>query len=54
MFLPAKERYQLLRVDPAVRREVAQLAPDVDKHQGDFINEALNLLFEKSGKPPIA
>jgi hypothetical protein len=40
-------------VDPAVRRQVAQLALDTDKHQGDFMNEALNLLFEKYGKPQI-
>jgi hypothetical protein len=40
--------------DPAVRRQVAQLALDADKHQGDFINEALSLLFEEYGKPPIA
>jgi hypothetical protein len=41
-------------VDPAVRKQVAQLALDTDRHQGEFISEALNLLFEKYGKPPIA
>ncbi len=41
-------------VDPAVRKQVAQLALDTDRHQGEFIGEALNLLFEKYGKPPIA
>jgi hypothetical protein len=41
-------------VDPAVRKQVAQLALDTDRHQADFMDEALNLLFEKYGKPPIA
>ncbi len=41
-------------VDPLVRKQIAQLALDADRHQGEFISEALNLLFEKYGKPPIA
>lgn len=41
-------------VDPAVRKQLAQLALDYDRSQGDFAAEALNLLFEKYGQPPIA
>lgn len=41
-------------VDPAVRKQLAQLALDTDKDQGDLIAEGLNLLFERHGKPPIA
>ena len=41
-------------VDPAVRKQLAQLALDTDKDQGDLIAESLNLLFERYGKPPIA
>lgn len=41
-------------VDPLVRKQVAQIALDEDKNQQDLINEALNLLFEKYGRSPIA
>jgi hypothetical protein len=41
-------------VDPAVRKQLAQLALDTDKDQADLIAEGLNLLFERYGKPPIA
>ena len=41
-------------VDPAVRKQVAQLALDHDKSQAELVSEALNLLFEKYGKSPIA
>jgi antitoxin-like ribbon-helix-helix protein len=41
-------------VDPAVRKQLAQLALDYDRSQGEFAAEALNLPFEKYGKPPIA
>jgi hypothetical protein len=41
-------------VDPAVRKQLAQLALDTDKDQGDLMAEGLNLLFERYGKPPIA
>ena len=41
-------------VDPAVRKQLAQLALDTDKDQGDLVAEGLNLLFERYGKPPIA
>jgi hypothetical protein len=30
-------------VDPAVRKQVAQLALDTDRHQAEYIDEALNL-----------
>jgi hypothetical protein len=41
-------------VDPAVRKQLARLALDYDRSQGDLAAEALNLLFEKYGQPPIA
>lgn len=41
-------------VDPAVRKQLAQLALDTDKDQADLIVEGLNLVFERYGKPPIA
>lgn len=41
-------------VDPAVRKQLAQLALDHDKSQAALVAEALNLLFEKYGKSPIA
>jgi hypothetical protein len=41
-------------VDPAVRKQIAQLALDVDKSQAELLSEGLNLLFEKYGKSPIA
>lgn len=41
-------------VDPAVRKQLARLALDQDSSQTDLLAEALNLLFEKYGLPPIA
>jgi hypothetical protein len=41
-------------VDPVVRKQVAQIALDEDKDQYELVNEALNLLFEKYGRSPIA
>jgi hypothetical protein len=41
-------------VDPIVRKQVAQLSLDTDKDQYELINEALNLLFERYNRPPIA
>lgn len=41
-------------VDPIVRKQVAQIALDQDRDQYELINEALNLLFEKYGRSPIA
>ena len=41
-------------VDPALRKQLAQLALDTDKDQSDLMAEALNLLFERYGKPTIA
>jgi hypothetical protein len=41
-------------VDPAVRKQLARLAIDVDSSQGELLAEAMNLLFEKYGQPPIA
>ena len=41
-------------VDPLVRKQIAQLALDLDRSQADLVSEGLNLLFEKYGKSPIA
>jgi antitoxin-like ribbon-helix-helix protein len=41
-------------VDPAVRKQLARLAIDIDSSQSALVAEALNLLFEKYGQPPIA
>lgn len=41
-------------VDPVVRKQIAQLALDIDRDQYELVNEALNLLFEKYGRSPIA
>lgn len=41
-------------VDPAVRKQLAQISLDTDKDQSDLLAEALNFLFERYGKPTIA
>lgn len=41
-------------VDPLVRKQIAFIALDTDRYDYEVINEALNLLFEKYGKSPIA
>jgi hypothetical protein len=41
-------------VDPAVRKQLAQIGLDHDKTQAELAAEALNLLFEKYGKSSIA
>ncbi len=41
-------------VDPAVRKQLAQISLDTDKDQNDLLVEALNLMFERYGKPTIA
>ena len=41
-------------VDPAVRKQLARLSIDHDSSQAALVAEALNLLFEKYGRPPIA
>ena len=41
-------------VDPAVRKQIAQIALDEDKDQYELVNEALNLLFERYGRSLIA
>jgi hypothetical protein len=40
--------------DPAVRKQLAILAVEQDTSQAALIAEALNLLFEKHRRPPIA
>lgn len=39
---------------PAVRTQLKQLALDLDKSQQDLVAEALNMLFSKYDRPPIA
>jgi hypothetical protein len=40
--------------DPAVSKQLRQLALDEDTNVQALVHEALNLLFEKYGKPQIA
>jgi len=40
--------------DPAVRKQLAMLAVEQDTDQVKLMAEALNLLFEKHGRSPIA
>ena len=40
--------------DPAVRKQLAILSVEQDQTQAALLAEALNLLFEKHGRPPIA
>lgn len=40
--------------DPAVRKQFAILAVKEDKSQVALLADALNLLFERYGEPPIA
>lgn len=40
--------------DPAVRKQLAVLAIEQDATQAGLMAEALNLLFEKYGRSPIA
>lgn len=40
--------------DPAVRQQLALLAAEEDRSQNDLIAEALNMLFERYRKSPIA
>jgi hypothetical protein len=40
--------------DPAVRKQLAILAVEEDKSQAALMADALNMLFERYGKPPIA
>jgi hypothetical protein len=38
----------------AVRKQLKQLAMDLDKSQQDLVAEALNMLFRHYQRPPIA
>ena len=40
--------------DPAVRKQFAILAVKEEKSQAALLADALNLLFERYGEPPIA
>lgn len=41
-------------VPQAARKQLRMMAAEVDRTQQDFMIEALNDLFKKYGKPPIA
>ena len=43
-----------LRLNPAAWRQLKILAVDEEKPAHDLLIEALNLLFEQRGKPPVA
>lgn len=40
--------------DPAVRKQIALLAAEQGRNKAELMAEALNLLFEKYDRPPIA
>jgi len=40
--------------DPAVRQQLAILAVKENRSQASLMAEALNLMFERYGEPPIA
>lgn len=40
--------------DPAVRQQFAILAVKQDRSQAALLAEALNMVFEKYGEPPVA
>jgi len=40
--------------DPVVRKQLAILAAEEDRSQAALMAEALNLLFERYSRPPIA
>jgi hypothetical protein len=40
--------------DPTVRKQLALLAVQEERTQADLLAEAINLLFDKYGQPPIA
>lgn len=40
--------------DPAVRKQLAILAVKEERSQAALLADALNLLFERHGEPPIA
>lgn len=50
----AERRAQTLRLTPAAWRQLKHLALDHDKPAHDLLLEAVNDLFRKHGKPPIA
>ncbi len=43
-----------LRLNPAAWRQLKLLAVDEERPAHDLVIEALNLLFEQRGKPPVA
>lgn len=40
--------------DPAVRQQLAVLAAEEDRSQNDLLAEAINMLFERYRKSPLA
>jgi hypothetical protein len=49
-----KRKGQTLRLTPGAWRQLKHLATDLDKSAHDLLIEAVNDLFKKYGKPPIA
>jgi hypothetical protein len=49
-----KKRGQTLRLTPAAWRQLKYLAIDTGRPAHDLLVEAVNDLFRKHGKPPIA
>lgn len=48
------KKFLSVRVDPAVSRQLKQLSIDNDTSVSTLLHEAINDLFQKYGKPPIA
>jgi hypothetical protein len=51
---PEKRKGQTLRLTPGAWRQLKHLATDLDKSAHDLLIEAVNDVFTKYGKPPIA
>ena len=51
---PEKRIGQTLRLPKGAHKQLKQLALDLDKPMHDVLIEAVNDLFSKYGKPPIA
>jgi hypothetical protein len=49
-----KRRGQTLRLDEGAWKQLKHLATDLGKPSHDLLIEAVNDLFKKYGKPPIA
>jgi hypothetical protein len=50
----AGKRAALFHLPAAAKKQLAMLAVERETTQGALMSEALNMLFQKHGKPPIA